>query len=76
MGTNYVKIEPNECKGCRVCVEACPKNCLVIGSEINVIGYQNAKFQQNGCTACGLCFYSCPEPGAVTVYKDEEEGNV
>lgn len=70
---NFVKIKPNECKGCKVCVQTCPKGCLSIGSDINKIGYQYAKFEQRGCIACGLCFYVCPEPGAITVYKDEEE---
>ncbi|MCF7792237.1 MAG: 4Fe-4S dicluster domain-containing protein [Victivallales bacterium] len=70
---NFVKIEPDECKGCKVCVHACPKECLHIGSDINKIGYQYAKFEDKGCTACGLCFYVCPELGAITVYKNEEE---
>ena len=69
----FVKIEPNECKGCKVCISTCPKGCLYIGSDINKIGYQYANFKDKGCTACGLCFYVCPELGAITVYKDEEE---
>ena len=66
---NHVVIEAQECKGCRLCVEACPKSCLVIGSEINGQGYQYARFERPTCTACGLCYYVCPEPGAITVYK-------
>jgi NAD-dependent dihydropyrimidine dehydrogenase PreA subunit len=73
MSVNFIKIEPSECKGCRVCVEACPKSCISIGSDINSIGYQYAKFDNKGCIACGLCFYVCPELGAITVYKGEKE---
>jgi formate hydrogenlyase subunit 6/NADH:ubiquinone oxidoreductase subunit I len=73
MSVNFVKIEASECKGCRVCVEACPKGCISIGSAINNIGYQYAKFENKGCIACGLCFYVCPELGAITVYKGEKE---
>ncbi len=69
--TNFVRIEADQCKGCRLCVETCPSHCIVIGSKINKIGYQYARFQTYACTACGLCFYVCPEPGAITVYKDE-----
>ena len=70
MSKNFVKIEPSECKGCRLCVETCPKKCMSIGSEVNNIGYQYARFDEDkGCTACGLCFYVCPELGAITVYK-------
>ncbi|MFP4378387.1 MAG: 4Fe-4S dicluster domain-containing protein [Spirochaetales bacterium] len=68
---NYVSIHAALCKGCRVCIEACPKHCIVLGSKINQLGYQYARFEKDACTACGLCFYSCPEPGAITVYKDE-----
>jgi len=74
---NYVHIEPNQCKGCRLCINACTPHCIVLGEEINAIGYQSAVFRKGTpCTACGLCFYVCPEPGAITVLQDEpdEEG--
>jgi len=70
---NFVLIEPSECKGCRICVEACPKKCIKIGSDINKMGYKYAKFEDKGCIGCGLCFYVCPELGAITVYKGEEK---
>lgn len=73
MPLNFVTIISSQCKGCRLCVEACPKDCLVIGSDINENGYQYAKFEQKGCTACGFCFYTCPEPGAITVHKGVTE---
>lgn len=68
---NSVIVEASECKGCRLCVEACPKHCFVIGSDINVLGYQYARFESADCNACGICFYICPEPGAITVVKDD-----
>ncbi|TVQ26368.1 MAG: 4Fe-4S dicluster domain-containing protein [Spirochaetaceae bacterium] len=68
---NFVRIDSCLCKGCKVCVETCPKHCLVIGSKMNQLGYQYARFEKETCTACGLCFYSCPEPGAITVYRNE-----
>lgn len=69
---NHITINPEECKGCRLCIEACKKNCIVIGTSFNKIGYQYAQFKKKTCTACGLCYYVCPEPGAITVYKDDE----
>ena len=71
---NYVEITSSRCKGCGVCVQTCPKECLVLGSEINKLGYQYARFEQNGCVACGMCFYSCPEFGAIKVYKKDKIG--
>ncbi len=70
---NYVNISADQCKGCRVCVQACPNHCLKIGSVFNTMGYQSAVFiGEDRCTACGICFYVCPEPGAVTVFKNEK----
>ncbi len=71
---NYITIEPNLCKGCKVCITSCPKHCITLGDAINEIGYQYAVFVPGSpCIACGICFYVCPEFGAITVYKDEEE---
>jgi NAD-dependent dihydropyrimidine dehydrogenase PreA subunit len=71
MSDNYVEIEAAECKGCRLCVAACPRHCLAIGSELNQLGYQYARFENPDCTACGFCYYVCPEPGAITVHKEK-----
>ena len=70
---NHVKVDADLCKSCRVCVETCPKHCLLIGSDINALGYQAVKFDSVECTACGMCFYVCPEPGVLTVIKGEEK---
>ena len=71
---NRVRIEADQCKGCRLCVETCPNHCIAIGSRINKLGYQYARFDSEACTACGLCFYVCPEPGAITVFADLDPG--
>ncbi|MCP4180055.1 MAG: 4Fe-4S dicluster domain-containing protein [bacterium] len=73
MAKCYIEIDSSVCKGCRVCVESCPKDCIVIGSDINKMGYQYAKFEKPGCIGCGICFYVCPEPDAITVHKNGEE---
>ena len=71
---NYIKIASEQCKGCKYCQAACPKNCIEIGKEINNQGYRYAVYDgKDRCTACGLCFYSCPEPGTITVYKEKTE---
>jgi NAD-dependent dihydropyrimidine dehydrogenase PreA subunit len=64
-----ISIDPRRCKGCGVCIASCPEECIVLGAELNQMGYRYARFEQPGCIACGLCFYCCPEFGAITVYK-------
>ena len=71
---NYCVIDPDRCKGCGVCVEACPRNCIEIGNHINKLGYPNAVFVKEECIACGMCFYSCPEFGAITIYRKPKKG--
>jgi len=36
---NHVTVDPKRCKGCGVCIVTCPKECLVLGSELNRMGY-------------------------------------
>lgn len=73
---NHVTIDPRRCKGCGVCVSACPKKCLAMSDDINWMGVPYAVESADGCTACGFCFLSCPEIGAITVYKLDQVAEV
>jgi 2-oxoglutarate ferredoxin oxidoreductase subunit delta len=64
-----VTIDTLECKGCGLCVDACPPKCLFLFPELNEYGVHPAQYSGEHCTACGICFYACPEPGAITVYR-------
>ena len=64
-----VTIDTLECKGCGLCVDACPPKCLFLRAELNTYGVHPAQYTGEHCTACGICFYACPEPGAITVYR-------
>lgn len=64
-----VVIAEEICKGCGLCVEACPVDVLKLANQLNLHGYHPARYTGTGCTACAICFYICPEPGAITVYK-------
>jgi len=75
-----LRIDVDECKGCGICVEACPPKVISINERLNHYGYRTAEYAGAGCTGCGICFMVCPEPGAITVLKlvqrktDEEHG--
>jgi NAD-dependent dihydropyrimidine dehydrogenase PreA subunit len=64
-----LQVDENECKGCGLCVEACPPKVIDMSTKLNHYGYQTAIYAGSGCTACGICFMVCPEPGAITVYR-------
>lgn len=64
-----VTINVEECKGCGLCVESCPPECLVLANELSPYGVHPARYTGAGCSGCGVCFYACPEPGAIMVYR-------
>jgi len=64
-----VTIDPDECKGCGLCLDACPPKCLAFAKDLSPYGVHPALYLGEGCTGCGICFYACPEPGAITVYR-------
>lgn len=63
-----VEVNEEECKGCGLCVAACPPHVMKLSDRFNGRGYHPAAYLGEGCTGCGICFYACPEPGAITVY--------
>jgi 2-oxoglutarate ferredoxin oxidoreductase subunit delta len=64
-----LRIDGEECKGCGLCVEACPPKVIAMSEELNHFGYRTAIYAGAGCTGCGVCFMVCPEPGAITVFR-------
>jgi len=71
-----LRIDDEECKGCGLCIEACPPKVISMGERLNHYGYRTAIYTGAGCTGCGICFMVCPEPGAITVYRLVSERNV
>jgi Pyruvate/2-oxoacid:ferredoxin oxidoreductase delta subunit len=63
-----LRIDTDECKGCGLCVEACPLKLIRMSERLNHYGYKTAEYVGTGCSGCGVCFVSCPEPGAIAVY--------
>ena len=60
---------PEECKGCGLCVAACPPKMLRLATRLNRYGYHPAEYTGAGCTGCGICYFACPEPGGITVFR-------
>jgi len=64
-----VLLNSEECKGCGLCVEACPPKVLRLADHLNRYGYHPVSYQGSGCTSCGICYYVCQEPGGITVLR-------
>jgi 2-oxoglutarate ferredoxin oxidoreductase subunit delta len=64
-----VVIDTDRCKGCDLCVVACPSDVLILGREVNAKGYNYAQMiNEDACIGCANCGYVCPD-GCITVYK-------
>jgi ferredoxin len=56
-------LNPEYCKGCLRCVDACPKDCITQGEHIDpATGYVPVELHLENCNGCQLCIQACPEP--------------
>jgi 2-oxoglutarate ferredoxin oxidoreductase subunit delta len=69
-----IRIKKELCKGCGLCIEACPKGSIFISKKINEKSYFPAEFDKENeeeCTGCGLCAVMCPE-AVIEVYREKK----
>ena len=62
-----IKIIPEKCIGCKLCISACPFNAMEVIDKKAVI--------LDNCTLCGVCVSSCKFE-AIDFQRDEVEGPV
>jgi 2-oxoglutarate ferredoxin oxidoreductase subunit delta len=75
--TAPLSIAEARCKGCEICVAACPKDVLALDrSRVNVLGYHPVTLvDPMACTSCAFCARVCPD-AVFTVWAlpHEEQG--
>ena len=55
-------VDPDYCKGCGLCIDACPKKIISFSKKINSKGYHYAEVvKQADCIACKMCYQMCPD---------------
>ena len=60
---NKVTFREERCKGCELCVGACPKNIIKIAEDrLNAKGFRPAEItDQEKCIGCAFCAMICPD---------------
>jgi len=58
-----ITIREERCKGCELCVDACPKKILKLAEDkINAKGYHPVSMtDESKCTQCAACATMCPD---------------
>jgi 2-oxoglutarate ferredoxin oxidoreductase subunit delta len=55
-----LRIDVERCKGCELCIPACPPSVLRMSAERNTKGAAYPLLAP-GCTGCGACLLVCPD---------------
>jgi 2-oxoglutarate ferredoxin oxidoreductase subunit delta len=57
-----ILIDGERCKGCELCIGACPQHVLSVGARINSRGFRFAAVgRPMQCIGCRLCAIACPD---------------
>lgn len=68
-----VVVNTDRCKGCNLCVVACPLNVLSLTAKVNSKGYNYVQqVLEDTCNGCTSCATVCPD-ACLTVYRAKGE---
>ena len=68
-----IVVDTEKCKGCEVCIVACPFAVIELSKGVNGKGYHPAYMEKPDlCTGCTNCAVVCPD-GVISVYRVKTE---
>ena len=68
-----VVVDAERCKGCELCVVACPMKVLALSGEVNGKGYRYVMMAHpDSCIGCASCGIICPD-SCIVVYRQKFE---
>ncbi len=71
MPRGTVVIDKDRCKGCGLCIAACPNQVLAFSGELNKSGYNVVHMEDpEACVGCAFCAQTCPDI-AIEVYREK-----
>lgn len=73
MAKGILFFEAEKCKGCELCIVACPVSILALDrSVVNVKGYNPAHIvEPEKCIGCSNCAIMCPD-SVITIERGEK----
>jgi 2-oxoglutarate ferredoxin oxidoreductase subunit delta len=75
MAKGKVIFDVETCKGCELCIKACPQDSLELSAKLNAQGYHYVVLVKDNCTGCTNCALVCPD-AVITVYRERKKGKV
>jgi 2-oxoglutarate ferredoxin oxidoreductase subunit delta len=65
-------IDNKYCKGCKLCIEVCPKSVYELSDLRNAKGYlMPAAAREKDCVGCLLCEMTCPDMAITVLVEDK-----
>ncbi len=67
-----VSFQEELCKGCKLCINACPQKIIEQADHFNSMGYHPVTVKsQEQCKSCAFCAMVCPDV-VITVTRESK----
>lgn len=69
----WIEVDKERCKGCGLCIEACPVKIITFSGKLNHKGWEYVEVKEmEKCIGCSSCAIVCPDV-AIEVFVELEE---